>query len=111
MSFKIELTEEVIEFILNLPVKMQAKIQRSIELLQAFGYQLPEPHSKKVKTINNLYELRVKQGNNICRLFYFHWKDEIYIITSGYMKKSNKLDRKEIVKAKNIMLQYMEQKK
>lgn len=47
MEFKVELTEEVVNFILSLPIKMQAKIQRTIELLKEFGYNLPEPHSKK----------------------------------------------------------------
>jgi mRNA-degrading endonuclease RelE of RelBE toxin-antitoxin system len=47
MEFEVELLEEAVEFILSLPAKMQAKIQRTIELLKEFGYLLPEPHSKK----------------------------------------------------------------
>jgi len=52
--------------------------------------------------------LRIIQGNNICRLFYFHWKDKIYIITSGYIKKTNKTNKREIEKAENIMNNFME---
>ena len=90
------------EFILSLSVKMQAKIQRTIELLKEFGYLLPEPHPKKVKGVKNLYELRAKLGSDICRLFYFYWKEKIYIITSGYIKKSKKLEKNEINKALKI---------
>jgi phage-related protein len=111
MKFEVELTEDVITFILSLPVKMQAKIQRTIELLKEFGYNLPEPHSKKIKSTSKLFELRIKQGNNICRLFYFHFKDKIYIITSGYIKKTNKTDKRQIEKAINIMNQFLEQEK
>jgi len=110
MEFEVELTEDVISFILSLPIKMQAKIQRTIELLKEFGYNLPEPHSKKIKSTSTLYELRIKQGNNICRLFYFHFKGKIYIITSGYIKKTNRTDKRQIEKALNIMNQFLEQK-
>jgi len=109
MKFEVKLTEQVIQFIISLPVKMQAKVQRTIQLLEEFGYTLPEPHSKKIKTTKNVYELRIKQGNDICRLFYFYWKDKIYIITSGYIKKADKTDKKQIEKAINIMKKFMEE--
>ena len=54
-----------------------------------------------------LYELRIKLGSDICRLFYFHYKENIYIITSGYVKKKDKTDKDEIKKAVNIMNQIM----
>ena len=51
---------------------------------------------------DKIYELRIKLGSDICRLFYFHWKGTIYVITSGYMKKTDKLDKREIEKAEKI---------
>ena len=103
MNYELELLEDAVEFILSLPAKMQAKIQRSIELLKEFGYALPEPHSKKIKGVEDLYELRVKFGSDICRLFYFYWKDKLYIITSGYSKKARKTDKNQINKAVKLM--------
>ena len=108
MNFKVELLENVVDFILSLPVKMQAKIQRSIELLKEFGYKLPEPHSKKIKSTNDLYELRIKVAKNIYRLFYFYWKDRIYVITSGYIKKSSNIDKNELKRALNLMKKFKE---
>ncbi|MDD8019396.1 MAG: type II toxin-antitoxin system RelE/ParE family toxin, partial [Bacteroidota bacterium] len=93
MSFTVELLDPVVDFILRQPIKMQAKIHRTINLLEEFGWHLPEPHSKKLSGIKGLYELRVKVGTDICRLFYFHWKETTYIITSGYVKKTNKTDK------------------
>lgn len=103
MKFNVKLTEEVKNYIESLPVKVQAKIHRTIDLLKDFGYSLKEPHSKKLKSIDDLWELRIKLGNNIYRLFYFHWEERIYVITSGYTKKSDKTDPKEIEKAIRIM--------
>lgn len=110
MEFAVEISEEAAGFILSLPVKMQAKIQRTIALLKEFGYFLPEPHSEKIKGFKDLYELRVKLGSNICRLFYFHWKERIYIVTSGYIKKSKKTDKNQIEKALKLMKQIKEEK-
>ena len=109
MNYRVELTEEVIDFILSLPIKMQAKIQRTINLLKEFGYALPEPHSKKLKSVVDIYELRVRLGSDISRLFYFYWKNKVYIVTSGYIKKSNKTDKNEIQKAINLMNKFKEQ--
>jgi hypothetical protein len=66
MNYKVEVLEEAVDFILSVPTKMQAKIQRTIELLKEFGYALPEPHSKKLKGADDLHELRVKLGSDIC---------------------------------------------
>jgi len=46
MKFEVLLVQEVIEFIDSQPTKMQAKIERTIDLLREFGYQLPMPHSR-----------------------------------------------------------------
>lgn len=109
MKYQVELLEEAVDFIISLPTKMQAKIQRTIGLLKEYGYFLPEPHSKKIKGQKDLYELRVKVGSDICRLFYFHWKNKIYVITSGYSKKSNKTDHNQIERAIRLMNRFKEE--
>lgn len=111
MDFNVEILENAVKFILKQPVKMQAKIHRTILLLKQFGYKLPEPHSKKVKNSKGLYELRIKLASDISRLFYFHFKNKIYVVTSGYVKKDRKLDKKEIEKAIKTMTLFLEQNK
>jgi phage-related protein len=103
MEFRVIITEEAADFIRSTSDKMKMKIQRTISLLKSLGYMLSEPHSKKLKSTDYLYELRVKAGADICCLFYFHWKDKIYVVTSGYIKKTNKTDPDEIKKAVRIM--------
>jgi phage-related protein len=109
VGFKVLLTEDVVKFIDKLSIKVQAKIERSIELLREFGHLLPISHSKQLAESKKLKELRVKFGTDIFRLFYFHYKEKTYIITSGYIKKSNKTNVKEIEKALSIMKQILEQ--
>ena len=70
---------------------------------------MAEPHSKKIKGYKSLYELRVKQGSDICRFFYFHQKGKIYIITSGYIKKDKKTSKSELLTADNIKKQFLEE--
>ncbi|WP_232371625.1 type II toxin-antitoxin system RelE/ParE family toxin [Leptospira ainazelensis] len=91
------------EFLTNLESKLKAKSFRTIELLKDFGPELREPFSKKIQSIDGLFELRVKQGSNICRFFYFFEKDKIVIITSGYVKKDQKTNKDQLTKARNLM--------
>ena len=110
MPFKVRLLPSAKEFLDKLPQKFWAKAVRSISLLEEFGPGLREPHSKKVSGWDGLFELRVQLGNNICRLFYFSHRLSFYIVTSGYIKKSMKLDRNELARAASLMRQYLEEK-
>lgn len=105
--FKIILLPDAIKFIDSLVPKMYAKTLRGIDLLENFGYELTEPHSKFLQQYD-LHELRIKFASNIVRLFYFLYKDKIYVITSGFKKKQKKTDRKEIAKALKLKKQFME---
>jgi phage-related protein len=107
MPFRVVLLEPAMGFIKGLDPRLQAKALRSIELLEHFGPQLPMPHSKKL-TGYNLWELRVRQATNICRLFYFHDKQTTYVVASGYVKKTNKTSVEEIQKAARLRDLYLQ---
>jgi phage-related protein len=109
MFYEIKLLQPARDFITSLELKLRAKTFRTIDLLKEFGPFLKEPHSKKIIGVEGLYELRVKQGNNICRLFYFHFRDKVYIITSGYVKKDMKTDQNQIKHAKDLMKEMLEE--
>jgi phage-related protein len=106
MNYEVIVLVSAKEFLDSLDVKLKAKSFRTIQLLCEFGPFLSEPHSKKVSGINGLFELRVIQGNNICRFFYFHDKEKVYVITSGFIKKDQKLKKSEIDKALKIFNLY-----
>lgn len=103
MQFEVLLLDPANEFIDSLPMKMQSKVYRTIDMLREFGYQLREPWSKTLQNTEGMKELRVKLASNICRLFYFHFKDKLYVVTSGYTKKQDKTDKNEIERAFYLM--------
>ncbi|TGK30994.1 type II toxin-antitoxin system RelE/ParE family toxin [Leptospira gomenensis] len=106
MKFKIQLLEPAEEFLLKLENKLKAKAFRTIELLGEFGPELREPFSKKIQGYEGLFELRIKQGTNICRFFYFFEKDRVVILTSGYIKKEQKTSKDQLTKAFKLMKTY-----
>ena len=108
MKYTVKILSKAKTLILSLDVKLRAKVFRTIGLLQEFGSYITEPYSKRIKQYEKLSELRVKHGSNICRLFYFHYKSNVYIVTSGYVKKEQKLSKTEIIKAIDIMNRYLE---
>ena len=106
MEWHVVLLEPAVTFLTSIEVKMRAKAFRSIELLKQFGPDLPMPHAKKLKG-HDLYELRVRFGSNICRLFYFFEGSEVYVVTSGYVKKTDRTDQREIERALRLKSEYL----
>jgi phage-related protein len=106
MHFEVVLLEPAMDFIGRLEPKLQAKALRTVELLEHFGPQLPMPHSRKLAGYD-LWELRVRQGTNICRLFYFHLGKVTYVVASGYVKKSDKTSPEELRRAAGIRDAYL----
>ncbi len=98
-------------FIERLPVKFQAKTYWTLQLLERFGSQLKEPYTKSIKGYKKLKELRVKFGSDINRLFYFQYDARIFVVTSGYIKKTQKLEKQEIERAYKLMSRYIEERK
>jgi phage-related protein len=108
MGYKVKLLPPAVQFLDGLQDRLRAKAARSIRLLQEFGPSLREPHSKKVSDWPGLFELRVMLGHDACRFFYFWHKEHLYVVTSGYIKKGMKLDRKELERAALLMRQHTE---
>ena len=109
MKYNVEVMESAHDFIRSLSPKLRAKALRTIELLQEFGFKLCEPHSKTLVGTGGLKELRIKVGNDICRIFYFHHKNTLYVVTSGYIKKKMETDQGEIDKAQKLRKIFIEE--
>ena len=109
MKYEVILMEGVEDFIHDLMPKMEAKALRSIQMLRECGFELREPHAKTLKNAEGLKELRVQAGNDICRLFFFHFKGVVYVITSGYVKKQNKTDIRQINRALRLMHEFLKE--
>ena len=97
------------EFILSLDSKMQAKMFRELELLETFGNQLREPHSKPLG--DGIYEIRAKVASDITRVLYFFVVNKKIILTNGFVKKTQKTPDNEIALAKKYRKDYLERNK
>jgi phage-related protein/DNA-binding XRE family transcriptional regulator len=100
--YDVELLSPAVEFLGSLEAKLRAKAPRTIELLRQFGPQLPMPHSKRLSGYP-LWELRTKQGSSIVPMFYFAADRTVYVVASGYVKKTDKTSRSEIERAMRLM--------
>lgn len=94
------------EFILSLDVKMRAKMFRELELLETFGNELREPHSKPLG--DGIYEIRAKVASDITRVLYFFMVNKKIILTNGFVKKTQKTPDNEIALAKKYRRDYLE---
>ncbi len=83
---------------------MQAKVFRTIDLLEYNGNELREPYSKSLG--DGIFELRVKQGSDITRVLYFFFIGNKAIITNGFIKKTRKAPIGEIALAKKYKADY-----
>lgn len=92
------------EFLEGLNIKMRAKALHELNILQQFGITLREPHSKPIK--DGIFELRIKLGSDISRIFYFFRVGNKIILTNGFIKKANKTPKSEIQKALKYKADY-----
>ena len=119
MEYEIELYEKVdgeipvLDFILSLGPKQQAKVFREIELLKKFGNELHFPHVRKMEgeKYNSLWELRIEFASDAFRIFYFMYYQNRSILLHGFSKKTQKTPAKELETAFNRMNDYLRRKR
>jgi len=93
------------EFLQSLDSSLLARVTRSLDLLEKYGNLLRLPHTKKIS--KSIYELRIVGANQI-RILFTYYRSEIWILYA-FVKKSQKIPKKEIMNAERI-LKYLRQK-
>lgn len=97
------------EFYNSLPTKDRNKLRATIDMIEKAGIQ-PAIQLECVKKLNSeIYEIRSKISSTIQRALYFHIKNNQYIITHGFTKKTQKTPIKEIIRAKQIKQEFEEE--
>ncbi|MCL6478220.1 MAG: type II toxin-antitoxin system RelE/ParE family toxin [Peptococcaceae bacterium] len=94
-------------FILGLKPNEQAKIARSLDLLEEFGPQIGMPYVKRLEETEGLWELRVPFGGQSYRLLFFV-HGSLLVITHAFSQKTSKIPRKEINTAISRMKDYIQ---
>ena len=97
------------EFYNSLPVKDRNKLRATIEMIEEAGIQAAIQLEWVKKLDSEINEIRSKVSSNIQRALYFHVKNNQYIITHGFTKKTPKTPIKEIERAKQIKYEFEEE--
>ena len=90
--------------------KVQDKITWTLELIEHLE-KIPETYLKHLENTDGLYEIRVKQGSDIFRIFCFFDKGKLIVLANGFQKKEQKTPKKEIEKALQIKKEYESENK
>ncbi len=99
-------SKNIQEEILNLPDGLLARYLRLTDLMLEFGVNLGLPHTKPVET--GLFELRLKSKEGIARVFFCTKNGKKIIMLHSFIKKSQKIPKKEIKIAKSRMKEVFE---
>ncbi len=100
MSWVIEFfNEKVEEETLSLPPKILAKMLHIFELIEVAGAKLGEPYTKPLS--KGLFEVRAKAREGIGRSIYCYQKGQKIIILHSFVKKDQKIPKKELEIALN----------
>lgn len=97
------------EFYNSLPIKDRNKLRATIDMIEAAGIQAAIQLEWVKKLDSEINEIRSKVSSNIQRALYFHVKNNQYIITHGFTKKTQKTPIKEIERAKQIKYEFEEE--
>ena len=90
--------------------EVQGKIDWVIGLVRTLRI-VPEKFFKHLEGTDGLFEMRIKVGSDIFRVFCCFDKGSLVILLNGFQKKSAKTPRQEIEKAENLKQQYYESKR
>ncbi len=79
-----------------------------IDLLEKLGISIKEPYAKPIKgeKYKDLWELRIQQGSDASRIFYFLPIGNNFILLHGFLKKENKTPVRELETAMANMDDY-----
>ena len=97
------------DFYTSMNNKTQLKIDYVLQLVSTVE-MVPEKFLKNLTGTDGLYELRIKQGSDIFRVFCFFDSGKLVVLLNGFVKKSQKTPKTEIEKAQRLKEEYFKNK-
>lgn len=91
-------------------LEVQRKIDWVIGLVRSLRI-VPEKYFKHLEGTNGLFEMRIKVGTDIYKVFCCFDKGNLVILFNGFQKKLEKTPRQEIERAEKLKQLYYESKK
>jgi phage-related protein len=90
--------------------KVKDKIIWTFDLIEELQ-RIPEIYLKHIENTDGLFEIRIKHGSDIFRIFCFFDQGQLVVLANGFQKKTQKTPKKEIEKALKIKQEYENEKK
>jgi phage-related protein len=97
------------DFLQSLPDKQSKKVAWTLRVVRDLE-QVPAQYLKKLKSTDDIWEVRVTLGNNTFRLLGFFDGPKLIVLTSGFAKKTNKVPKQEIETAEERKRDYYRRK-
>lgn len=101
MSWNIELYDGVEQAILEMPLKIQARMLRLLNLIEEHGANLGEPHTKAMG--DGLFEIRAKAKEGVGRGLFCYLNGTNIVVLHAFVKKSQKTPKKALDLARERM--------
>lgn len=98
------------EFLDSLSGKQAQKVTWVLKLIEEH-HPVPRQYFKKLVNTDDIWEVRIQFGGNIFRLLGFLEGEQLLILTSGFVKKTQKIPRNEIATAEKRKRDYLDQRK
>lgn len=89
--------------------EVQNKIDWTIGLVRSLR-MVPAKFFKHIEGTDGLFEIRIKVGSDIFRIFCFFDEGNLVILLNGFQKKTQKTPKIEIEKAERLKQKYYEDK-
>ncbi|TDB67836.1 type II toxin-antitoxin system RelE/ParE family toxin [Arundinibacter roseus] len=89
--------------------KVKAKIVWTFDLIEDLQ-RVPESYLKHLENTDGLYEIRIKAGSDIFRIFCFFDQGKLVVLANSFQKKTQKTPKKEIEMALKIKAEYESEK-
>jgi phage-related protein len=99
-----------IDFYVTLDKSTQEKVEYAFKLIKTVNI-IPEKHLKHLEDTDGLYEVRIKSGSNIYRIFCCFDAGRIVVLFNGFKKKTQTTPKNEIKKAQKLKDEYFKSKK
>jgi len=93
------------DFYLKVNENVKEKIGYVFRLIKTID-MIPEKFMKHISGIDGLYEIRVKAGSNIYRIFCCFDKGNTIVLLNAFQKKTRKTPKQEIILAVKLKNEY-----
>ena len=97
------------DFFIKQKQKVKDKIIWTFKLIETIQ-QVPEEYLKHMEGTDGLYEIRVKLGSDIFRIFCFFDDGKLVVLANGFQKKTQQTPKSEIERALKIKKEYEKEK-